>query len=60
MVKKLLTAALFTVSLFGTEAVTDGVEENNVSTQQEQEQAEEKKPLSREELLDEKVISFIG
>ncbi len=58
MVKKLLAAALFTVSLFGTEAVTEGVEENNVSTQQEQ--AEEKKPLSREELLDEKIISFIG
>ena len=58
MVKKLLAAALFTVSLFGTETVTEGVEENNVSTQQEQ--AEEKKPLSREELLDEKVISFIG
>lgn len=57
MVKKLLAAALFTVSLFGAEAV-EGVEENNVSTQQEQ--VEEKKPLSREELLDEKIISFIG
>ncbi|MEN8145991.1 MAG: hypothetical protein ABFR02_00065 [Campylobacterota bacterium] len=58
MVKKLLAAVLFTVSLFGSEAVTWGVDENNASTQQEQ--LEEKEPLTREELLDEKIISFIG
>ncbi|MGB6019712.1 MAG: hypothetical protein WBF77_08945, partial [Sulfurimonadaceae bacterium] len=58
MVKKLLLAALLTSSLFGAEAVTESVKENNVSTQQEQ--AEEKTPLTKKELLDEKIISFIG
>ncbi len=58
MVKKLLLAVLFTVSLFGVEIIADNAEEKSVFT--EQEQAEEKKPLSKKELLDEKIISYIG
>ncbi len=58
MVKKLLLAALFASSLFGAETVTESVKENNVATQQEQ--AEDKQPLTKKELLDEKIISFIG
>lgn len=58
MVTKLLLAALFTSSLFGAEVVTASVKESNVPTQQEQ--AEEKEPLTKKELLDEKIISFIG
>ncbi len=58
MVKKLLLAALFASSLFGVEIITESVNENNASTQLEQ--SEEKKPLTKKEMLDEKIISFIG
>ena len=58
MVKKLLIASLFALSLFGAEAITETVDENNASASAEQLEVE--KPLTKKERLDEKIISFIG
>lgn len=58
MVKKLLIASLFALSLFGAEATTKTVDENNASASAEQLEVE--KPLTKKERLDAKIISFIG
>ncbi len=58
MVKKLLLAVLIASSLLGVEIITESAQENRVST--EKALAEEAAPLSKKELLDEKIISFIG
>lgn len=58
MVKKLLLAALCVSSLFGVEIITEDAKNTRLSTQQEQVQNE--KPLTKQALLDEKIISYIG
>ncbi len=58
MVKKLLLAVLIASSLLGVEIITESAQENRAST--EKALAEEAAPLSKKELLDEKIISFIG
>jgi len=58
VVKKLLIASLFALSLFGAEATTKTVDENNASASAEQLEVE--KPLTKKERLDAKIISFIG
>ncbi len=58
MVKKLFIASLFFLSLFGAEATTETLNENNSSASSEQLEIE--KPLTKEERLDAKIISFIG
>ncbi len=57
MVKTLLWTALLSCALFGVEIITTGANEKNVSTQQ---ALIEKAPLTKQEALDEKIISFIG
>jgi len=58
VVKKLLIASLFALSLFGAEATTKTVDENNATASAEQLEVE--KPLTKKERLDAKIISFIG
>ena len=58
MVKGLLAASLFAFALFGAEVIQERVAENNTTTSDTQ--LEETKPLSKKELLDAKIISFIG
>ncbi len=57
MVKKLLLAALVVSSLLGVEIITESTQENKAAVKA---QAEEVKPLDKKELLDEKIISYIG
>jgi len=58
VVKGLLAASLFAFALFGAEVIQERVAENNTTTSDTQ--LEETKPLSKKELLDAKIISFIG
>ncbi len=58
MVTKLALLLLLASSLYSADALTAPAEENNVSTQQEE--TEETKPLTKQELLDAKILSFIG
>ena len=58
MVTKLVLLLSFVFSLSNAEVFSAGTEENNASVVEQE--AEEIKPLTREELLDEKIISFIG
>jgi len=58
VVTKLVLLLSFVFSLSNAEVFSAGTEENNASVVEQE--AEEIKPLTREELLDEKIISFIG